>query len=101
MKVFVQSVNFNADKDLISFVEEKMQGLEKFHDKVVDAEVYMKVQNTSDKENKTTEIKVNIPGGELVVKKVTKTFEEGAMQGIDSLKRQLKKVKEKQRAHHA
>ena len=43
MKVFTQSVNFNADKELIAYVEEKVLSLTKFHDKIVDAEVFLKV----------------------------------------------------------
>jgi putative sigma-54 modulation protein len=97
MKVFVQSVNFNADKELISFTEEKVNTLVKFHDKIVDAEVFLKVQNTSDKENKITEMKINIPNNELIVKRTTKTFEEGVNSAVDNLKRQLKKHKEKLR----
>jgi putative sigma-54 modulation protein len=97
MKVFTQSVNFNADKDLIKYVEKKANQLVKFHDKIVDAEVFLKVQNTSDKENKIIEIKLNIPGSELIVKRETKTFEEGINLAVDSLKRQLKKSKEKSR----
>ncbi|CAL2085011.1 ribosome hibernation-promoting factor, HPF/YfiA family [Tenacibaculum dicentrarchi] len=97
MKVFTQSVNFTADKSLIDYIEKKIEGLEKFHDKIVDVEVYLKVQKTSEKENKITEIKINIPGDEFMVKKQTKTFEEGVNIAIDSLKRSLKKSKEKQR----
>ena len=97
MKVFTQSVNFNADAKLISFVEKKIEALEKFHDKIVDAEVFLKVQNTSDKENKITEVKINIPGQELVVKRTNKSFEEGVSLAADSLRRQLKKSKEKHR----
>ena len=52
MKVFTQSVNFNADQDLIKFTVKKKFNLTKFHDKIVDAEVFLKVHNTSDKENK-------------------------------------------------
>ncbi|MCH2033418.1 MAG: HPF/RaiA family ribosome-associated protein [Tenacibaculum sp.] len=97
MKVFTQSVNFKADIDLVKFIEKKVGNLDKFHDKIVDAEVFMKVQKTSDKENKVTEVKINIPGNELIVKKTTKTFEEGVSLGVESLKRQLRKSKEKQR----
>ncbi|MFN0730000.1 ribosome hibernation-promoting factor, HPF/YfiA family [Polaribacter gochangensis] len=97
MKVFIQSVNFNADSGLLKYVEDKVQGLAKFHDKIIDAEVFLKVQNTSDKENKISEVKINIPGSELIVKKEAKTFEEGISTGVDSLKRQLKKSKEKLR----
>ncbi|WP_299674777.1 ribosome hibernation-promoting factor, HPF/YfiA family [uncultured Tenacibaculum sp.] len=97
MKVFTQSVNFKVDGDLVNFIQKKVGGLEKFHDKIVDAEVFLKVQKTSDKENKFTEIKINIPGNELIVKKMNKTFEEGVSLGVESLKRQLRKSKEKKR----
>jgi putative sigma-54 modulation protein len=97
MKVFTQSVNFNADNQLIELVEAKVSALTKFHDKIVDAEVFLKVLKTSEKENKITEVKINIPGSELIIKRETKTFEEGINSAVDSLKRQLKKSKEKQR----
>ena len=97
MKVFTQSVNFNADKELIEYAENKVSSLTKFHDKIVDAEVFLKVQNTSDKENKIIEVKINIPGSELIVKRQTKTFEEGLNSAVDNLKRQLKRSKEKHR----
>ena len=97
MKVFTQSVNFNADSKLIKFTKKKVESLSKFHDKIVDAEVFLKVQNTSDKENKITEVKINIPGKELIIKRETKTFEEGINLAVENLKRQLKRSKEKQR----
>ncbi|NVJ89928.1 MAG: ribosome-associated translation inhibitor RaiA [Flavobacteriaceae bacterium] len=97
MKVFTQSVNFNADKKLIEYAEKKIGTLAKFHDKIVDAETFLKVQNMSDKENKITEIKLNIPGHELMVKRETRTFEEGINMAVDNLKRQLKRHKEKLR----
>lgn len=97
MKVYVQSVNFNMDKDLKIYIESKVGMLNKFYDKIVAAEVFLKVQKTSDKENKTIEVKLNVPGDDIVVKKTAKTFEEGASLSVDALKRSLKKLKEKQR----
>jgi putative sigma-54 modulation protein len=97
MKVTTQSVNFNASVDLLDFIEKKVASLAKFHDKIVNAEVFLKLENSSDKENKITEIKINIPGNELVVKKQFKSFEEGVSKGVESLKRRLKKSKEKLR----
>jgi putative sigma-54 modulation protein len=97
MKVFTQSVNFNADKELINYVDEKVLTLVKFHDKIVDAEVFLKVLNISDKENKLVEVKINIPGSELIIKREAKTFKEGVNSAVDNLKRQLKRSKEKHR----
>ena len=95
MKVYIQSVNFKADQSLVDFVEKKLSTLDKYYDKIVDAEVFLKVQQTSEKENKLVDIKINVPGRELVVKKQAKTFEEGVMLSVDTLKRQLTKKKEK------
>ena len=97
MKINLQSVNFNIDKGLVEFIEKKLSGLEKFYDKIVDVDVFLKVQQTSEKENKLVDIKVNIPGNDIIVKKTSKTFEEGVMQCLDSLKRQLSKEKDKVR----
>ncbi|MFV0248126.1 MAG: ribosome hibernation-promoting factor, HPF/YfiA family [Tenacibaculum sp.] len=98
MKVFTQSVNFTASKKLSNYIQKKVGSLDKFHDKIINAEVYLKVQKTSEKENKITEVKINIPGNELIVKKQCKTFEEGLSISVESLKRQLKKSKEKTRS---
>ncbi|HKJ06694.1 MAG TPA: ribosome-associated translation inhibitor RaiA [Flavobacteriaceae bacterium] len=95
MKVYIQSVNFKADQSLVDFVEKKLSTLDKYYDKIVDAEVFLKVQQTSEKENKLVDIKINVPGRELVAKKQAKTFEEGVMLSVDTLKRQLTKKKEK------
>ena len=100
MKVNVQSVNFNIDQKLVDFTQIKVDNLEKYYDKIIGAVVYLKLQNTSDKVNKIAEIKLKIAGDELIVKKLGKTFEEGIDLAVDSLKRQLNKKKEIQRAHH-
>jgi putative sigma-54 modulation protein len=39
------------------------------------SDVYLKVEKTSDKENKVVEIKMNVPGDDFMVKKQCKTFE--------------------------
>lgn len=98
MKVYTQSINFSASARLLEFTQNKVESLSKFHDKIVDAEVSFKVENSSEKENKITEIKIKIPGNELIVKKQFKTFEEGVSTAVESLKRRLKKSKEKTRS---
>lgn len=99
MKVNVHAVNFNVDKKLVDFVEEKMKKLEKYYDKVVSSDVFLKVEKTSDKENKIVEVKITVPGDEFIVKKQCKTFEEGVELSSESLERLLLKRKEKIRTH--
>ncbi len=98
MKISVQSVNFNISKDLVNYIEKKVNNLEKFHDHIIGAEVYLKVQSSSEKENKLVDVKMNLPGLDIVAKKQSKTFEEAASLALDSIKRQLVKRKEKLRA---
>ena len=98
MKISVQSVNFNISNDLVNYIEKKVNNLEKFHDHIIGAEVYLKVQSTSEKENKLVDVKMNLPGVDIVAKKQSKTFEEAASLAIDSVKKQLVKRKEKSRA---
>jgi len=99
MKVNTQSVNFNADKKLIAFIQKRMDKLDQYYDKVIKSDVFLKVENTSDKENKVFEARISVPGDSFVVKKQCRTFEEGADIAASSLERQLKKRKQKLRSH--
>ena len=99
MKVNVQAVNFNVDRKLIGYVQERLDKLEKFYGKVVYSDVFFKLDNTSDKENKIAEIKISVPGDEFIVKKQCKTFEEAVEQAADSMERLLVKRKQKTSAH--
>lgn len=95
MKVHVHPVDFTVDQKLVDFIQKKLDKLELFYDKIIEADVHLKLDNTSAKENKIVEIKVHVPGESLVVKKQFKTFEEGVDSSITPLERMLLKHKEK------
>lgn len=97
MKVNTQSVNFNADEKLIDFVQKRLDKLDLFYDKVISSEVFLKVENTSAKENKIVEIKVLVPKDKFLVKKQCKSFEEAVDSACSSLERKLVKKKKKPR----
>ncbi|RZL44817.1 MAG: ribosome-associated translation inhibitor RaiA [Pedobacter sp.] len=99
MKVNVHAVNFTVDGKLVDFIQERMDKLEKYYDKVVSSDVFLKVEKTSDKENKIVEIKIHVPGDDFMVKKQCKTFEEATEQSAEALERLLVKRKEKIRTH--
>ena len=99
MKVDVHAVNFAVDRKLVDFVQERLIKLEKFYDKIVSSDVYLKVEKTSDKENKIVEMKIVVPGDDFLVKKQCKTFEEAVELSAESLERLLVKRKEKIRTH--
>ena len=99
MKVNVQTPNFAAKEELLIFVEKKLSKLEQFYDKIICADVFLKVLQTSEKENKNVEILLSIPGDEIMVKKEAKTFEEAIDENIKTLERQLKKRKHKEKVY--
>lgn len=99
MKVNVHAVNFTVDKKLVDFIQERLDKLEKYYDKIVSSEVFLKVDNISEKENKTAEVKIHVPGDDFLVKKQCKSFEEAVDQCAEAAERLLMKRKEKIRTH--
>ncbi len=97
MTITVQSVHFDADKKLISFVNEKVEKLSHFFDNIIGAEVILRLDKSSTSDNKIAEIKLLIPGNDLFAKRQCKTFEEAADSAVAALKTQIKKHKEKVR----
>lgn len=97
MKVNVHAVNFTVDRKLVGYVQERLNRLEKYYDKVVYSDVFFKLDNNNAKENKIAEIKINVPGDEFIVKKQCKTFEEAVELCADSMERLLMKRKQKVR----
>jgi len=98
MKIRVQSIHFTADAKLLDFIQRRIDKLDQFFDQIISGEVYLKLENTEDEENKITEIKLLIPGNDLFAKEQCKTFEEATDKAIESLRRQVDKHKEKLRS---
>jgi putative sigma-54 modulation protein len=95
MKVKIQSLHFDADQKLLDFIDEKVNKLVTFNSSIIDAEVTLRLENSSTSENKVAEIKLLVPGPDLFAKRQCKTFEEATDQAVEALRRQLKKSKEK------
>jgi putative sigma-54 modulation protein len=92
MKLQVQSIHFNADVKLINFIQRKVDKLETFYDRLVDGEVFLRLNNEGI-ENKTVEIKLNVPGMQLFATEKAKSFEAAADLATEALRNQLKKFK--------
>lgn len=93
MEIKVHSVHFSADKKLVDYVNEKVNKLELFFDNIVAGEVFLRIDKTSDKENKISEVKLLVPGKELFAKKQCKTFEEAVSLSVEALRKQVEKTK--------
>jgi putative sigma-54 modulation protein len=99
MNVVIHPVHFDASNQLLEFINKKLSKLETFYDKVVEAEVFLKLETQQSVKDKVVEIKLHIPGKTLFVAKTTKTFEESADLAVQTVAEQLKKQKEKVKAH--
>ena len=97
MNIQIHSVRFDADKKLIDFVHQKLEKLTQFGEDIVNAEVYLRLDKDQERENKISEIKLELPGGPLFAKRQTKSFEESTDEAIDALKVQITKHKQKKR----
>lgn len=92
MKLQVHSIHFDADRKLISFIQKKVDKLETFYDRLVDGEVFLRLNNEGIA-NKTVEIKLNVPGTQLFAIEKARSFEAAADQAALALRAQLKKFK--------
>jgi putative sigma-54 modulation protein len=94
MKLQVHSIHFDADQKLIGFIEQKVNKLETFYDRLVSGEVFLRLNNEGI-ENKTVEIKLKVPGSELFAKEHARSFEAAADMATEALRNQLNKFKTK------
>jgi putative sigma-54 modulation protein len=97
MNIKINSLRFSPTKQLENFVEEKINKLGHFYDEIIAAEIFLKLENTQNEENKVSEIKIEIPGNELFAKKQSKSFEESTDSAIEALKKQITKHKNKRK----
>ncbi|TXI83331.1 MAG: ribosome-associated translation inhibitor RaiA [Crocinitomicaceae bacterium] len=95
MEIKIHSIHFDADRKLLDYINDKVTKLTLFFDNIITCEVFLKLDKSSDKENKITEIKILIPGKELFAKKQCKSFEEATDLVAEALRKQVVKHKEK------
>lgn len=95
MNTKIQSVHFDADKKLLEFIQGRVDKLTQFYDGIITSEVILRIDKSSEAENKIAEIKLHLPGNDLFAKKRCKSFEEAVDNSLDALRVQVKKHKEK------
>jgi len=95
MEINIHSIHFDADEKLLDFINERLTKLKQFDDSILNAEVFLRLDKSSVKENKLAEIKLKVPGADLFAKKQCKSFEEAVDEVVEAIRRQVKKHKEK------
>ncbi len=91
----IHSVGFTTDEKLDEYIQKKVNKLDTLYDKIINADIYLKLDSHDHVKDKIVEIKLNIPGATLFASETSKAFEESTDLVLDSIKRQLNKRKEK------
>lgn len=99
MTIRIESIHFTADQKLIEFIQKKLDKLDQYHDRVIDAHVILKLENSGRVRDKIVEVKLDVPGDLIIATESHKTFEAAIDQVSDVLKRQLIKYKERVRTY--
>lgn len=94
MKITVQSMGLTPHDPLEEFIQKKLSKLETYYDRIQECKVYLKVENATIKQNKTTELLLVVPGDDIVVKKTGESFEESIDLCAETAKKLLIKKKE-------
>ena len=97
MNITIKAVRFTADNDLEKLIETKLNKLKQYDNRIIGANVFLRLAKNQELENKITEIKLDIPGTEMFAKKQTNSFEKSTDSVVEALKKQLQKFKGKQR----
>ena len=94
--IHFRAVNFKAGIRLKEYAKSELKSF-LFHKQILEVFVFTKVENNSDGFNKWAELKIEIPGDYVIVKKISRSFEESIHNAAERL-RILKKRKGKERS---
>ena len=97
MRVHTESVQFKADQKLIQYIEKRLNKMDQFFDRIIEARVTLKLENSGQVRDKIAEVRISVPGDQLIAKEASKTFEASVDNAASALKRQLIKYKERLR----
>lgn len=95
MKINLQTVGFTPNEHLVAYVNEKLNKLDTYYDQIIAADVYMKIDNNNSKDNKVLDVRLEVPGDDIVVSKKGQAYEECVDLAADTLKKLIIKRKEK------
>lgn len=89
MKILFQATEFKPTKKLINFAHRKVETLDKFHDRIIEADIHLRKIKSSRPDNYACELRVGIPGNDPYVSKRGFTFEEAINKAVEAMKRKI------------
>ncbi|MBL0199962.1 MAG: ribosome-associated translation inhibitor RaiA [Chitinophagaceae bacterium] len=95
MKINIQSPGFKVNPQLNLFIQEKAEKLFNYYSDLISIEISLKISNSDTKENKVCEIRLVIPGNDILASSQCKTFEEAVLSVVEIIKNRIKRKKSK------
>ncbi len=95
MDIIIQSLGFTAGDGLEPFIREKLDKFEK-EMRIVRANVTLYIGSAANPSRCYCEIRLEVPGNDLFVKRNSDTFDKAISDAISVLQRNVHKTKEKQ-----
>ena len=95
MNIKIKTLGFTAKQELTDFVNEKVKKFAHLYHKIISCEVSFCLGKSDTNENKVCDIRLVIPGNDLMASTQCKTFEEAVAQAAGALERQIEKKKTK------
>ena len=95
MDIKIQSLKFDASKQLIEFIEKKLSRLERFAENPTGVDVVLRLEKDDEKGNKVALVTLHVPGGDILTEQRARTFEEAIDEALDVIKRHIDKRKDK------
>jgi putative sigma-54 modulation protein len=95
MNINIRPIDFTIRPSLKDFIQSKAEKLFRICPDLIKTDVVLKNINTNDAANKRCEIRMMIPGNDLIASQNAKTFEEAILQTVEVLSRKVKVRKNK------
>lgn len=99
MKINIEYDNYGTSTRLVDFVEKRVGKLDKFFDRIVQADVVLKSNEGKSTKQCVADIRLNVPNETLFASGEENNMEAAVTDAVNALERQLKKYKEKMNSH--
>jgi putative sigma-54 modulation protein len=97
MKLNIQTVHFSMKSALRAYIQKRINKFSIYYNRIIGVDLYLILDNQSDQQNKRVEVRVQIPGDDIIVTKQSDTFEKAIDLVASAAERSLVRRKEKTR----
>ena len=81
------------NSNLQKYIDKRLSKLSLYYNRIVSVDLYLNLDSQSSQANKSVELRVNIPGDDVVVGKKSESFEKSLDMAASTAERMLKRRK--------